>query len=81
MSAATRTAAESAAIGTEDEARQWRQRLHERSASTLLRRAERAAARRDASRRRAHGMIDRQAARLARGRPPGLLEPDPACTE
>jgi hypothetical protein len=81
MSAPTMTAAEIAAIEIGEEARQWRQGLSERSAAALLRRAERAAARQDAARRRAHGMIDRRAARLARARAPGPFPPDPACTQ
>ena len=80
MSAPTGSAALSAARTIEDEARQWRQRLRERSEATLRRQAERAAARQLAARRRAHGLIDRQAARLARGRQPGF-EPDLECTQ
>ncbi|MGW4945430.1 hypothetical protein ACWEOZ_28010 [Actinoplanes sp. NPDC004185] len=79
MSAPTAAAA-SAARMTEDEALRWQARLRERSELALRRRAERAAARRSAARRRAHGLVDRQAARLARGRP-DAFEPDPHCTQ
>jgi len=79
MSAPTAAAA-SAARMTEDEALRWRARLRERSELTLRRRAEQAAARRSAARRRAHGLVDRQAARLARRRS-DAFEPDPHCTQ
>ncbi|GAA3949324.1 hypothetical protein [Actinoplanes auranticolor] len=74
------TAASSAARMTEDEAEQWRQRLRERSEVALHRRSERTAARQLAARRRAHGLIDRRAARLARGRT-YAFEPDLDCTQ
>ncbi len=77
--------APAAATGTasmiEDEARQWRELLRERSEAALRRRAARAAARREAARRRAHGLIDQQAACLARGRPGSLFAPDLDCTQ
>jgi len=79
MSAPTAAAA-SAARMTEDEAARWRARLRERSELALRRRADRAAARRLAARRRAHGLIDRQAARLAGSRP-HVFEPDLDCTQ
>jgi hypothetical protein len=79
MSAPT-AAASSAARLTEDEAVQWRHRLQERSEVARRRRAERSAARQLAARRRAHGLIDRRAARLARGRT-HPFEPDLDCTQ
>jgi hypothetical protein len=85
MSAPTGYAAPSAATMIEDEAREWRERLRERSAAALRRRSERAAAREEAARRRAHGLIDRRAARSARRQParfePVPFEPDLDCTE
>ncbi len=77
MSASTGTTLEM----VENEHAQWRERLRERSEAALRRRAEVAAARREAARRRAHGLVARRAARSARGRPPGLFEPDRDCTE
>ena len=79
MSAPTAAAARAARM-TEDEALRWQARLRERSALALRRRADRAAARRSAARRRAHGLVDRQAARLVRARP-DALEPDLHCTQ
>jgi hypothetical protein len=56
-------------------ARMVEEACHQRSRAALRRRAERSAARQLTARRRAHGLVDRQAARLARGRQ-FLLEPD-----
>ena len=85
MNAPTGYAAPSAATMIEDEAREWRERLRERSAAALRRRSGRAAAREVAARRRAHGLIDRRAARSARRRPapfePVPFAPDLDCTE
>ncbi|ROP29715.1 hypothetical protein [Couchioplanes caeruleus] len=61
---------------------EWRQRLRARAEETRRSRAAAAAARHDRRRRRAHGLADRQAARLARlrgDRHP--FAPDPACSE
>lgn len=65
MTASKDAAAESVAMMVEGEHEQWRIRLRERSAATLRRRAERAAAREAAARRREHGLVERQAVRLA----------------
>jgi hypothetical protein len=68
----------------EAEAREWQQRLRARVAESARRRAVRASTRLAASRRRVHGLIDRQAARLARHRKPSegsLWAADVRCTE
>ncbi len=67
-----------------DAAGEARRRVEERSAEALRRRAGRTAARLAAARGRAHGMVERHAARLARSRPSGPespFEPDLDCTE
>lgn len=46
----------------------WPARLRLRAAATMRRRAARKAFRQETARRRAHGMIDRNALRLARAR-------------
>ena len=76
MSAPAGAAAPGAAAMTDDEVREWRQSLRRRSAEVLRRRQERAVV----ARRRAHGLIDRRAARLAGPLPPGY-EPGLDCTE
>jgi hypothetical protein len=53
----------------------WEERLRLAAGETLRRRAARAAARREFARRRAHGMVDRQAQRLSRVRGPGRPGP------
>jgi hypothetical protein len=68
MDASKDAVAQSAAAMVEGEHEQWRIRLRERSTATLRRRAERAAAREIAARRREHGLVERQAIRLARSR-------------
>ena len=80
MSAPAGAAASDAAAMTDDEVREWRHRLRQRSAEVLRRREERVMARGRVARRRAHGLIDRRAARLAGPPPPGY-ELDPDCTE
>jgi hypothetical protein len=70
----------SAAAMIDDELLEWRQRLRQRSAEVVRWRQERAVARRRAARRRAYGLVDRRAARLAGPLPPGY-EPDLDCTE
>jgi hypothetical protein len=54
----------------------WQSDLRDRVERAAFRREQRAGARREAGRRRAHGLVDRQTARLvrARARPP---RPDP----
>ena len=81
MSTPVQTAVESVTRMTEGEALQWRQLLRERSETTLRERAGRLAARQQTAQRRAHGLVDRQAARLARGRHAGPFPPDLDCTE
>jgi hypothetical protein len=76
----TPTGAAGAAAMIDDEGQEWRQRLRQRSEAALRRREARAAARRVAALRRAHGLVDRQTARLAGPLPPGY-EPDLACTQ
>jgi hypothetical protein len=46
----------------------WQERLRERTAESLRRRSARAAEREILARRRAHGLVDRNAARLAEAR-------------
>jgi len=46
----------------------WPERLRQRTAETARRRAARAAERESMARRRAHGLVDRNAARLAEAR-------------
>ncbi|WP_328466174.1 hypothetical protein OHA21_45550 [Actinoplanes sp. NBC_00393] len=53
---------------SESAAREWRADLQQRAAEAARRRAARAAARRSAAQRRAHGLVERNAARLARAR-------------
>ncbi|UQU63663.1 hypothetical protein COUCH_32475 [Couchioplanes caeruleus] len=54
-----------------DETELWRERLRLRAQEAQGRRRAAAGAERDRRRRRSHGMVDRQAARLARRRRPG----------
>ncbi|MFI5496954.1 hypothetical protein [Actinoplanes sp. NPDC051859] len=60
----------------------WRQRLQARAEESLRRRVAAAAARRDRQQRRAHGLVERHAARQARVREAAHpFPPDPGSAE
>ncbi|GIE29189.1 hypothetical protein Ait01nite_022340 [Actinoplanes italicus] len=61
---------------TGDAGHDWRTALRERVERAARRRAQRDGLRREAARRRAHGLIDRSAARLARVRAPVVTDGD-----
>ncbi len=61
---------------------EWREQLRQRAAASARRKAELAEERAQRRRRRGHGLVERQAARLARLRPDTApFPPDPECTE